>query len=210
MHKRARQAMVTVLTGVTLVTGASTAAEATPLQAPQSPVAPGRPIDVPTIAPPVETPLTPAATPTPTPTPSGAPAPAPAATPTATDPAASMASALPSGKCTATSFWDAQTASGSPMRYQTIASPYWPLGTTVKITYQGRSAIGVVEDFGPAEWAVAQHDIPAITDLSEEMMADLSGVRSNTVHVTFQVLKWGTGGVYRHSGTGYDLAMGRG
>ncbi|MEZ0075861.1 hypothetical protein [Planotetraspora sp. GP83] len=185
MHKRARQAMVAVVTGITLVVGASTAAEATPLQAPQSPTVINRPIDVPTITPPVETP----------------PAP-PVATP--------AAPALPSGKCTATSFWDAQTASGSPMRYQTIASPYWPLGTTVKITYQGRSAIGVVEDFGPAEWAVAQHDIPAIVDLSEEMMADLSGVRSNTVHVTFQVLKWGTGGVYRRFGTGHDLAMGQG
>ncbi|GII26965.1 hypothetical protein Pmi06nite_04070 [Planotetraspora mira] len=102
------------------------------------------------------------------------------------------------------------TASGKPMRYQTIASPYWPLGTTVKITYGGRSAVGVVEDFGPAEWAVAQHDIPAIVDLSEEMMAGLTGVRSNSVHIRFQVLSWGTGRVFRSAGTGYDLAMGRG
>ncbi|WP_066936458.1 hypothetical protein [Microtetraspora fusca] len=116
---------------------------------------------------------------------------------------------LPSGRSTATSFWDAQTASGKPMRYETIASPYWPLGTKVKVTYKGKSAIGVVEDFGPAEWAVAQHDIPAILDLSEKMMADLTGVRSNSVHVDFEVLKWGTGRVYRTSGTGYKLAMGR-
>ncbi|WP_433413645.1 hypothetical protein ACQP1V_31640 [Microtetraspora malaysiensis] len=116
---------------------------------------------------------------------------------------------LPSGKSTATSFWDAQTASGKPMRYETIASPYWPLGTKVKVTYNGKSAIGVVEDFGPAEWAVRQHDIPAILDLSEKMMADLTGVRSNSVHVNFEVLKWGTGRVYRTSGTGYKLAMGR-
>jgi hypothetical protein len=118
--------------------------------------------------------------------------------------------ALPSGTATATSFWDGVTASGKPMRYQTIASPYWPLGTTVKITYGGSSAVGVVEDFGPAEWAVAQHDIPAIVDLSEEMMAGLTGVRSNSVHVRFQVLSWGTGRVFRSAGTGYDLAMGRG
>ncbi|GLW97034.1 RlpA-like double-psi beta-barrel domain-containing protein [Microtetraspora sp. NBRC 16547] len=116
---------------------------------------------------------------------------------------------LPTGRATATSFWDAQTASGKPMRYATIASPYWPLGTKVKVSYKGKSVIGVVEDFGPAEWAVAQHDIPAIVDLSEKMMADLTGVRSNTVHVNFEVLKWGSGGVYRTSGTGYNLAMGR-
>jgi lysozyme len=114
---------------------------------------------------------------------------------------------LPSGTATATSFWDPETASGLPMCYQTIASPYWPLGTKVKITYVGRSASGVIEDFGPAEWAIAQHDIPAILDLSEEMMADLTGARSNSVHVRFQVLSWGTGRVYRQSGTGYDLAM---
>ncbi|MBP2702590.1 hypothetical protein JOL79_02085 [Microbispora sp. RL4-1S] len=134
------------------------------------------------------------------------------AAPPSSAPAASPAPkrpALPAGVATATSFWDGQTASGRPMRYETVASPYWPLGTTVKITYRGRSAKGVVEDFGPAEWAVAQHDIPAILDLSEEMMADLTGTRSDTVHVRFQVLKWGKGGVYRHSGTGYGLAMGK-
>ncbi|GAA2078897.1 peptidoglycan-binding domain-containing protein [Actinomadura alba] len=38
-------------------------------------------------------------------------------------------------------------------------------------------------------------------------MADLTGARSNSVHVRFQVLSWGTGRGYRHSGTGYDLAM---
>ncbi|WP_204070920.1 hypothetical protein [Planotetraspora phitsanulokensis] len=131
----------------------------------------------------------------------------------ATGPAAQPSpspTALPSGTATATSFWDGVTASGRPMRYQTVASPYWPLGTTVKITYGDRSAIGIVDDFGPAEWAVAQHDIPAIVDLSAEMMADLTGARSNSVHVRFQVLSWGAGRVFRGAGTGYDLAMGRG
>jgi hypothetical protein len=116
--------------------------------------------------------------------------------------------ALPSGISTATSFWDAGTASGNPMSFRTIASPYWPLGTTVKITYQGKSTIGVVDDFGPAEWAVAQHDIPAIIDLSEEMMASFTGSRVNTIHARFQVLKWGKGRSYRTSGTGYRLAFG--
>jgi hypothetical protein len=115
---------------------------------------------------------------------------------------------LPGGISTGTSFWDPETASGKPMSYHTIASPYWPLGTTVKITAGNKSAIGVVEDFGPAEWAVAQHNPPAIIDLSEEMMQYLTGTRSNSVPIKFQVLKMGNGPVYRHEGTGYDMATG--
>jgi hypothetical protein len=122
--------------------------------------------------------------------------------------AAALPSALPGGTSTGTSFWDPSTASGKPMSYHTLASPYWPLGTTVKIMYGNKSAIGVVEDFGPAEWAVAQHNPPAIVDLSEKMMADLTGVRSNSVTIKFQVLKLGDGPVYRHGGTGYDMATG--
>lgn len=116
--------------------------------------------------------------------------------------------ALPGGVSTGTSFWDAQTASGKPMSYHTIASPYWPLGTKVKITVGKKSAIGVVEDFGPAEWAVAQHNPPAIIDLSEEMMQYFTGTRSNSIPIKFQVLQLGDGPVYRHSGTGYDMATG--
>jgi hypothetical protein len=118
------------------------------------------------------------------------------------------ASALPGGVSTGTSFWDPQTASGKPMSYHTLASPYWPLGTKVKVTIGQKSAVGVVEDFGPAEWAVAQHNPPAIIDLSEEMMQYLTGTRSNSVPVKFQVLEMGRGSVYRHSGTGYDMATG--
>jgi hypothetical protein len=114
---------------------------------------------------------------------------------------------LPEGVSTATSFWDAETASGRPMAFRTLASPYWPLGTKVKIIYDGKSEVGVVEDFGPAEWAVAQHDPPAIIDLSEKMMDKLTGTRSNTVEVKFQVLEMGDGPTYRDSGTGYDTAM---
>ncbi|MEV5708427.1 hypothetical protein [Actinoallomurus sp. NPDC052274] len=119
------------------------------------------------------------------------------------------AAALPGGVSTATSFWDPSTASGKPMSYHTIASPYWPLGTKVKITYNGKSEIGVVEDFGPAEWAVAQHNPPALIDLSEKMMQHLTGTASNSITIKFQVLELGKGGVYRHSGTGYDTATGK-
>jgi hypothetical protein len=117
-------------------------------------------------------------------------------------------SGMPSGTATATSFWDPATASGKPMSYETLASPYWPLGTKVLISYNGQSTVGVVDDFGPAEWAVAQHSPPAIIDISEKMMADFTGSRDNSVTVDFQVLKMGSGGTYRSSGTGYDLAMG--
>lgn len=122
--------------------------------------------------------------------------------------ATQKAAALPGGVSTGTSFWDDSTASGKPMSYHTLASPYWPLGTKVKISIGTKSAVGVVEDFGPAEWAVAQHDPPAIIDLSEEMMQYLTGTRSNSVPVKFQVLEMGKGPVYRHSGTGYDMATG--
>jgi hypothetical protein len=116
--------------------------------------------------------------------------------------------ALPGGVSTGTSFWDAETASGKPMSFHTVASPYWPLGTKVKITVGKKSAVGVVEDFGPAEWAVAQHNPPAIIDLSEEMMQYFTGTRSNSIPIKFQVLQLGDGPVYRHSGTGYDMATG--
>ncbi|GAA0357052.1 hypothetical protein GCM10009530_02830 [Microbispora corallina] len=206
MHSRAQQVFVAVTAGALVVTGATTADAAVVSQAPSLiPAAwiPGQVLPAPgtsvlaTPSPAAPVPASPAPV---APGSDASPAPSPSASP---DPS------LPSGVATATSFWDGETASGKPMRYATVASPYWPLGTKVKISYHGRSAVGVVEDFGPAEWAVAQHDIPAIVDLSELMMADLSGVRSNTVHVHFQVLKWGKGGVYRHSGTGYALAMGK-
>jgi hypothetical protein len=121
---------------------------------------------------------------------------------------ADKAPALPTGVSTATSFWDPSTASGKPMAYETIASPYWPLGTKVKVTYKGKSEIGIVEDFGPAEWAVAQHNPPALIDLSEKMMKHLTGTASNSITVNFQVLELGKGPVYRHEGTGYLTATG--
>ena len=223
MQKRARQAITTALAGTTLVVGTATAATASVIPQAPSPAAlsPAVPASTPDIARPI-----PEDSVSPNPASPNPASPEPASSDPASLDVASLGAAfnatlraaykdaaktasLPSGVCTATSFWDAETASGKPMRYATLASPYWPLGTKVRITYKGKSAIGVVEDFGPAEWAVAQHDIPAIVDLSEKMMADLTGVASNTVHVRFHVLKWGKGGVYRRSGTGYDLAMGR-
>jgi Lytic transglycolase len=132
-----------------------------------------------------------------------------AGTSRATDRKSIKKKGLPGGRSTATSFWDPQTASGKPMSFKTLASPYWPLGTKVRITYHGKSVTGVVQDFGPAEWAVKQHHPPAIIDLSEKMMADLTGSRGNSVPVQFKVLKFGSGPRYVHSGTGYGLAWGK-
>lgn len=115
---------------------------------------------------------------------------------------------LPSGTATATSFWDHLVTRNRRMSYRTLASPYWPLGTEVRVTYRGRTRTGTVRDFGPADWAIAQHAPPAIIDMSEPMMDDLTGKRANAVPVTFKVLKWGKGAVYRASGPGYPLAMG--
>jgi hypothetical protein len=115
---------------------------------------------------------------------------------------------MPSGVATATSFWDRETASMLKMSYQTVASPYWPLGTIVRISYRKTAAVGIVEDFGPARWAVAQHDIPAIIDISEKMMADLTGSRRNAVHVRFSVVQWGSGPTFQGTGPGYALATG--
>jgi hypothetical protein len=114
---------------------------------------------------------------------------------------------LPRGIATATSFWDPWVALGRHMSYQTVASPYWPLGTKVRIVYKDKSTVGVVRDFGPADWAIAQHRIPAIIDLSEPMMHDLTGSRANSVPVRFHVISWGAGQAYRRDGPGYQLAM---
>jgi hypothetical protein len=114
---------------------------------------------------------------------------------------------LPRGIATATSFWDPWVALGRHMSYETVASPYWPLGTKVRIGYGDKWTVGVVRDFGPADWAIVQHRIPAIIDLSEPMMRDLTGSRINSVPVEFQVLSWGAGQAYRRDGPGYRLAM---
>jgi hypothetical protein len=120
---------------------------------------------------------------------------------------ASATHELPRGIATATSFWDPWVALGGHMSYQTVASPYWPLGTKVRIDYKDRSTIGVVRDFGPANWAIVQHRIPAIIDLSEPMMHDLTGSRVNSVPVSFHVMSWGSGQAFHRDGPGYRLAM---
>ena len=67
---------------------------------------------------------------------------------------------LYSGTTTASYFWDdgsgvngdtGMPASGKPMQEGLFASPSWPLNTKVKVTYDGRSAVGFIGDRGPGE-----------------------------------------------------------
>lgn len=104
------------------------------------------------------------------------------------------------GNARASSFWDdfQPTASGRQMRFQTIASPYLPLGTQLEVMYKGKRVKGIVEDLGPADWVMKQ-DPTRFLDLSEPMMKYLTGQRGNVAGVQYRVTKWGSGRSYRPS-----------
>jgi len=68
--------------------------------------------------------------------------------------------AVLTGTTTSSYFWDdgsgvngdtGAPASGKAMQKGLFASPSWPLGTKVKVTYKGRSVTGFVGDRGPGE-----------------------------------------------------------
>ncbi|MBO2455010.1 hypothetical protein J4573_48540 [Actinomadura barringtoniae] len=68
--------------------------------------------------------------------------------------------AVLTGTTTSSYFWDdgsgvngdtGAPASGKPMQKGMFASPSWPLGTKVKVTYKDRSVTGFVGDRGPGE-----------------------------------------------------------
>ncbi|MFC4914011.1 hypothetical protein [Actinomadura gamaensis] len=68
--------------------------------------------------------------------------------------------ALLAGSTTASYFWDdgsgvngdtGAPAGGEPMQKGLFASPSWPLGTKVKVSYNGRSVTGFIGDRGPGE-----------------------------------------------------------
>lgn len=96
----------------------------------------------------------------------------------------------------ASSYWGVQTASGKRMTATTIASPYLPLNTIVQIKYKGKSAQGVVEDFGPADWVMAVNP-DRFLDIAEPMMEQLTGKRGNVIQVEYRVIAYGRGRVYR-------------
>lgn len=99
-------------------------------------------------------------------------------------------------KAEASSYWGVQTASGRRMTGSTIASPYFPLGTVLEVEYNGKTMVGTVWDFGPADWVMATNPDRFI-DLAEPMMKSLTGSASNVVKVNYRVTKWGTGRQYR-------------
>lgn len=100
------------------------------------------------------------------------------------------------GSARASSYWGENTAEGKRMNATTIASPYLPLGTIVQIKKGNKIVTGRVGDFGPADW-VMRGDPTRFLDLAEPMMAKLTGQRSNLTGVSYKILKYGNGRVYR-------------
>lgn len=100
------------------------------------------------------------------------------------------------GSARASSYWDAQTAEGRPMSATTIASPYLPIGTIVQIRKGNKIVTGRVGDFGPADW-VMRGDPNRFLDLATPMMRKLTGQGNNLTGVSYKVLKYGSGRVYR-------------
>lgn len=100
------------------------------------------------------------------------------------------------GNARASSYWGENTAEGIRMNGSTIASPYLPLGTIVEVRKNGKTVRGRVGDFGPADW-VMRGDPSRFLDLAEPMMQTLTGTRSNLTGVSYRILKYGTGRIYR-------------
>lgn len=96
----------------------------------------------------------------------------------------------------ASSYWGSHTASGHAMTATTIASPYLPIGTQVDVTYNGKTVMGTVDDFGPADW-VLRADPQRFLDLATPMMSQLSGQGANLITCQYQVTTYGTGPVFR-------------
>ena len=104
-------------------------------------------------------------------------------------------------KGVATSFWDTGNsgygdtgapASGSPMQFHMVASPYLPMGTRLKIQANGKTMNAFVGDMGPGAGG-------KLLDLSAPAAAYLYGrsvqqARTSTRDpVKYQVTGWGTG-----------------
>jgi len=104
------------------------------------------------------------------------------------------------GSARASSYWGENTAEGKRMNGTTIASPYLPLGTIVQVRKGNKTVQGRVGDFGPADW-VMKGDPTRFLDLAEPMMQSLTGSRSNLTGVSYKILKYGTGRIYRPNST---------
>jgi type II secretory pathway pseudopilin PulG len=117
---------------------------------------------------------------------------------------------LLTGKTTASYFWDdgsgingdtGAPASGEPMQKGLFASPSWPLGTKVKVTYKGRSITGFIGDRGPG----APSSSGVMLDLDTYTFRylldggkpdsdyDAGTGEGHLQGVKWEVLKWGSG-----------------
>lgn len=98
-------------------------------------------------------------------------------------------------------------ASGKKMQKGGFASPMWPMGTKVKVTYKGRTVTGEVIDMGPGRPAETKKD-PVLLDLDTYTFRYLydgkkpkskynAGVSAGHIRVKAEVIKWGTGRSYK-------------
>lgn len=118
--------------------------------------------------------------------------------------------ALLAGKTTASYFWDdgsgingdtGAPAFGKPMQKGLFASPSWPLGTKVKVSYKGRSIVGFVGDRGPGEPShrgvmldLDTYTFRYLLDGKKPASKYNSGTGEGHLQgVKWEVLKWGTG-----------------
>lgn len=111
-------------------------------------------------------------------------------------------------KGVATSFWDTGNsgygdtgapASGSPMQFHMVASPYLPMGTRLKVQANGKTINAFVGDMGPGAGG-------KLLDLSAPAASYLYGrgmqqARTSTRDpVKYQITGWGTGNtLYKNS-----------
>jgi hypothetical protein len=117
---------------------------------------------------------------------------------------------LLSGTTTSSYFWDdgsgingdtGAPASGKPMQKGAFASPSWPMGTKVRVTYEGRSLTGFVGDRGPGDpshqGVMLDLDTYTFRHLVDgkqpESKYDTGTPQGHLKDVKWEVLKWGDG-----------------
>jgi rare lipoprotein A (peptidoglycan hydrolase) len=118
--------------------------------------------------------------------------------------------AVYAGKTTASYFWDdgsgingdtGAPASGEPMQKGLFASPSWPLGTKVKVTYKDRSITGFIGDRGPGSPSSSGVMLDLDTYTFRYLLDggkpdsdyDAGTGEGHIQGVKYEVLKWGSG-----------------
>ncbi|MCP2340954.1 septal ring lytic transglycosylase RlpA family protein [Actinomadura rupiterrae] len=118
--------------------------------------------------------------------------------------------ALLAGSTIASYFWDdgsgvngdtGAPAGGEPMQKGLFASPSWPLGTKVKVSYNGRSVVGFIGDRGPGEPSrsgvmldLDTYTFRYLLDGGKPASKYETGTDAGHLNgVKWEVLSWGTG-----------------